>query len=118
MRELGAFRLHGDSRELVKRVYRLSANLPSEERYGLTSQLRRAAVSVTTNIAEGLGRGTDGDLRRFLRIAAGSAAEVESLLTTATDVGLIDPASTDEVLQNVKGVRWGIWKAVRRLSES
>ena len=64
----------------------MTSSWPTDERYGLTSQTRRAAVSVAANIAEGLGRGTPGDFERFLRIAAGSAAELYVLLELAEDV--------------------------------
>jgi four helix bundle protein len=66
--------------QLVLRVYEISQGYPKAEMYGLTSQLRRAAVSIPTNIAEGCGRGTDMDFARFLQIAMSSASEVDYLL--------------------------------------
>lgn len=71
---------------LTLSVYRSSERFSKEERYGLTSQLRRAAASIGTNIAEGCGRGTDPDFARFLQIAMGSASEVEYLLLLARDL--------------------------------
>ena len=68
-------------------VYRLTRAFPSSEKYGLVSQMRRSVVSVSANIAEGSGRGTDGDMARFLRIALGSLAETESHLTVARRLG-------------------------------
>jgi four helix bundle protein len=74
------------SRKLVSRVYKLTRTFPKEEMYGLTSQLRRAAVSVPSNIAEGKSRRTTGDYIRFLDIAYGSVAEVETQLFIACDL--------------------------------
>jgi four helix bundle protein len=75
--------------ELVLEVYRVSKVFPSDGRYGLTVQLRRAVVSVASNIAEGCGRGSDKDFSRFLGIAAGSASEAEYQLLLARDLGYL-----------------------------
>ena len=71
---------------LVTEVYRLTKKFPSEERFSLTSQIRRAAASIPANIAEGNGRGTRKDYAHFLHIAHGSAAELETLLTIAQNL--------------------------------
>ena len=70
----------------AKEIYKLTARLPRDEQYGLASQLRRAAVSIPSNIAEGSKRGTRKDFRQFLHIASGSAAEVETQLIIAAEI--------------------------------
>lgn len=74
------------SRALVSRIYRLTKTFPKEEMFGLTSQLRRAAISVPSNIAEGKSRRSTRDYMRFLDIAYGSIAEVETQLHIACDL--------------------------------
>jgi four helix bundle protein len=71
------------SMELSEAVYCLTKTFPKDEIYGLTSQLRRASVSIASNIAEGRGRGTDGEFRQFLNIAQGSTFEVQTQLLLA-----------------------------------
>ncbi len=90
--------------QLVLAVYQETAGFPSEERFGLTSQLRRASVSIPANIAEGCGRRTDDDFARFMDYAMGSASEVEYHLLLSRDLGILakDPhqhlhAQTTEV---------------------
>ena len=73
--------------ELSLAIYRLTADFPVEERYGISSQLRRAGVSIASNIAEGYGRGTRKDYKQFLAIARGSTLEVQTQLIIANELG-------------------------------
>ena len=84
------------SMELVERIYALSNGFPREEKYGLTSQLRRAAVSIPTNIAEGNGRSTRRDYAHFLSIAFGSAREVDTLLDLAARLRVAESGKVEE----------------------
>lgn len=72
--------------ELVKEVYLRTNELPASENYGLISQMRRAAISISSNIAEGYKRGNIGDYIRFLNIADGSAAELETQIIIAKEI--------------------------------
>ena len=74
---------------LVKGIYELSKSFPKEEMYGLTSQVKRAAVSLPSNIAEGIGRNYKKDTIQFLHISRGSLYEVETLLNIAVMVQII-----------------------------
>jgi len=78
--------------ELTVAVYSLTKRFPKDEIYGLTSQLRRASVSIASNIAEGRGRGTDGEFKQFLNIAQGSTYEVQTQLLVAKQLKIGDEA--------------------------
>jgi four helix bundle protein len=101
--------------DLCVQVYRLTQALPSEERFGLSSQLRRAAVSVASNIAEGAARGTSRDFLRFLRIARGSLVELETQMEIARRCRLCDStASIDDQIRTVGQLLSGL---IRSLSK-
>src|SRR5690606_40647112 len=85
--------------DLVELVYRASAAFPADERFGLTSQLRRSSVSIPSNIAEGHARPSTRDYLRFLGISLGSLAEMETQLLLAQRLGYIDDATLDRALQ-------------------
>ncbi len=84
--------------ELVKEVYVATRHFPKDELYGLTSQLRRAAVSIPSNIAEGCGRNSRNELRHFLGQARGSLAEVETQLELARSLGYLDSVAATALL--------------------
>ena len=83
---------------LVDIVYRGSCSLPDAERYGITQQLRRTAVSIPSNIAEGHGRMTNGDYVRFLAIARGSLLETETLLQLCVSLEYVQAAAIAEAM--------------------
>ncbi len=77
------------SMDFVVKIYEISTSFPKEERYGLTSQLRRGAVSVPSNISEGAGRGTNGQFKRFLEFSMGSINEAQTQIELAYRVNYI-----------------------------
>lgn len=81
---------------LVKCIYVLTARFPNEEKFGLISQMRRAAVSVPSNIAEGQARRTTGDYIKFVSIAEGSLAELDTQLIISIELGFCDKNDADE----------------------
>ena len=90
------------ARELVKEVYLLTATFPVGERFGLVSQMDRTAVSIPSNIAEGYGRATTQDYLHFLRIAHGSAYELETQLVLAEDLGLCGRQASSKVVATLQ----------------
>ncbi|MEE9298531.1 MAG: four helix bundle protein [Acidimicrobiia bacterium] len=115
MRSLNRSAVLRQARALNPIVYDLTRRLPEAERFGLVSQLRRASVSVTANIAEGLGRGSPGDFARFLRIASGSAAEVEALLFVAIDLGHLSKEEVGPATRRVHHLRWSLRKLIAQV---
>jgi four helix bundle protein len=84
--------------ELVKEIYRISQGFPKEELFGLASQLRRAAVSIPSNIAEGHARMTKGEYQQFLGHARGSLSEVETQVIIARHLNYLSESKKDEIL--------------------
>lgn len=93
------------SRALVKDVYQLSKLFPSNEAFGLQSQIRRSAISIPSNIAEGCGRGSDKQLSHFLGIATGSACELHTQLLLASDLGLLKEEQVEPTISQLIKVR-------------
>ena len=87
MRDYKKYDIWKIAHELVKEIYVISENFPKSELFGLTSQIRRASVSIPTNIAEGSGRSTDKEFARFIEISIGSTNETEYLLLLSCDLG-------------------------------
>ena len=100
-KDLPAWRL---SRALVSDIYLLTKNFPEDERFGLTNQIRRAVVSIPSNIAEGYNRRSDKEFAHFLKIAKGSAAEVETQLILSFDLGYITTKESEMFLKAVDDI--------------
>ena len=102
---------------LVRTVYGVSRSFPADERFGLTRQIRRAAVSIPANIAEGAARGTQKEFLQYLIIARGSMSELETLLTIAKEVGHLcetEFAELEQLCDLVSSRLSGLIRAVRK----
>lgn len=90
MRDYKKLDIYSQSRNLVVEIYKVTNSFPKEEIYSLTSQIRRAAVSIIANIAEGSTRDTEKEFARFLNISLASLCETESLIVLATDLEYLE----------------------------
>jgi four helix bundle protein len=104
-------RAHG----LVLRVYGFTKHFPSSENWGLVAQLRQTAISIPSNIAEGCGRNSDNEMRRFLKIALGSASELHCQVLLARDLEYLPPAVAENVMEEITEVRGMLYSLCRRL---
>jgi len=117
---MGEIRTHKDlevwseAMRLAREVYRLSAALPREEAYGLTAQLRRAAVSVPSNIAEGAARSSRKELVQFLFHALGSLAEIETQLALAKDLYNVHDKEVEETMERTRRMLLGLIRSLKR----
>ena len=107
-------RIWQQSIEMVTSIYLMTKAFPKDELFGLVSQMRRAAVSVPSNIAEGYARGTDREKLHFLRISSGSLSEVETQLILSLNLGYVIQETYDELSERVTSV----WKQLNALISS
>ena len=103
--------------QLAKEIYTLTGVFPQQENFGLVSQLRRAAVSVPSNIAEGQARQHSADFTRFLYISLGSLAEIETQLILSLELGFLQPTKTEpaeSLIQEIRRMLYGLIKNLPR----
>ena len=105
MRHFRELKVWQKSHQLVLAIYKNTAGFPHAERFGITSQTRRAAASIPANIAEGCGRSGDAELSRFLQIAMGSASELEYHLLLAHDLGFLGESAYESLESQVIEVK-------------
>lgn len=105
MKDFRQLKVWEKAHAFVLEIYRITARFPKEEMYGLTSQLRRSAGSIPTNIAEGCGRWSDGEFAWFIHVSMGSACEAEYQLLLAHDLGFIADPDHDKLSQDITEVK-------------
>lgn len=102
---------------LLAAIYQETKFFPKEELYGLSSQLRRAAISLPSNIAEGYGRGSTQDYLRFLQIARGSLYEAQTQIEIAETLGYLPNAKTDALLEAALEIEKMLNRLIRKLQD-
>jgi len=105
LRDFRNLQVWGKNHELTLEIYRVTNSFPKHELYGVTSQIRRASVSVPANIAEGCGRSSEAELARFMQIAMGSAFEVCYFLFLTRDLGYLKQAKFKFLTKNINEIQ-------------
>jgi four helix bundle protein len=106
------------SHALTLDIYRSTVSFPAEEKYGLVAQIRKAAVSVESNLAEGTARSGDSEFRRFAYMALGSACEIECQLILARDLGQLQVHAFERLNSACHEVRKMLWALIGRLTDA
>ena len=115
MRNFHELKVWEKAHRLVISIYEVTQHFPSEERFGLTLQIRRAAVSIPSNIAEGCGRNTDPEMARFVDIATGSASELDYQIRLARDLRYLDEDSYKKLADQVQEIRRMLYAFMKKM---
>ena len=107
-----------ESHSLTLIVYQTTGTFPQDERFGLVQQLRKAVISLVSNIAEGSGRGSDSDFRRFLFMALGSLAEVECQIIVSRDLDWLAGPAYEKLIVRIVEIRRMLMSLIGRLTAS
>lgn len=117
MRDFKKYDIWQLSHELTLEIYRITNLFPKEEMYGITSQIRRASSSISTNISEGCGRNSDAEFNQFLNIALGSALETEYLLILSKDLKYIDESVFVNLEKKVNIIKSKIYNLKSKITQ-
>lgn len=102
MRDFTKYEVWNDGIDHAVKVYNLTSNFPVEEKFGLTSQIRRAAVSIPSNFAEGCSRSSEKDFKRFIEFSLGSSFEVKTQLIIAKKLDFLEESKFEEFLSGLE----------------
>lgn len=116
MKDFRQLKVWQKAHELVLALYRTTASFPRAENYGLTAQIRRAAASIPSNLAEGCGRGGDAELAHYCCIARGSASELEYQLLLSRDLKLIQPVDYENLEPRITEIKRMLTVFVQKLT--
>jgi len=115
MQDFHKLKVWEKSHQLTLAIYRVTKKFPKEELYGLTSQIRKSSASIATNIAEGCGRETSSEMKRFLYIAMGSASETEYHLLLAKDLEYLSGSDFNNFNQEISGIKQMLTSLIKKL---
>ena len=104
--------------KLAKQIYLLTAKFPKEETYGLSSQIKRSAISIPSNIAEGAARHSNKEFIQFLYIALGSLAELETQLLLSKEIGIIENSAFEDAIEPIRKMLLGLIKYLKKNASS
>ncbi len=105
------------ARELVKTIYEVSGKLPAQEKYGLSSQIQRAAISIASNIAEGSGRSSDKEFMYFLNISRASSFELETQITLLFDLEYINADECKIAINSIQEIQKMLYGLISKLKQ-
>ena len=117
MQDFKQLRVWQQAHELTLQIYKETKSFPADEAFGLTSQLRRSCQSIPTNIAEGAGRESNKEFKRFLYIAMGSASETEYQLILSRDLGYLSQEVYTSLEENLLSVKRMLYTFIQRLTD-
>ncbi len=118
MKDFRNLKVWEKNHHLTLEVYRISEKFPKEEMYGLRSQIRRSYSSIPTNISEGCGRDSEAELTRFLRIAMGSASELEYLLLLSNHLDMIGDPDYEVLSNDTVEIKKMLTSLIRSIKDS
>jgi len=115
MRDYRKYKVWELGHQVTLDIYKLTKSFPKEELYGLTSQMRRAAYSIPSNVSEGCGRESDAEFRRFLIISQGSASELEYFTVLAKDLGYFEESTYFKINDSVNKIRRSLNNLIHKI---
>lgn len=118
MRDFKKLAIWQKSIELCKEVYLITKQLPDDEKFGLISQMRRASISISSNIAEGTSRNSENEYKRFLEIAIGSAFELETQLIISIEIGYLKQEEVEKLQSEIVAIEKQISALINVLKRS